>query len=182
MLSMCLQPCPMHSDDRACQEVTQSDKELLCFAGVSERLCAVNLDQGIDWPVNPQIKLTASMVSTRAAIQPQSSPFLTNIWGMAHHNMQIHWVLYGYVHQLSSTMPNQTIVGPISCPTSPNQSQLVGQFGCSDFSCLAVTILQKKKQVDRHHPVCGNPPSHKFWFAKSDFLELVSPTAPTPEF
>ena len=29
MLSMCLQPCPMHPDDRACQEVTQSDTELM---------------------------------------------------------------------------------------------------------------------------------------------------------
>ena len=29
MLSMCLQPCPMHPYDRACQEVTQSDTELL---------------------------------------------------------------------------------------------------------------------------------------------------------
>ena len=29
MLSMCLQQCPMHPDDRAWQEVAQSDTELL---------------------------------------------------------------------------------------------------------------------------------------------------------
>ena len=44
MLIMCLQPCPIHPYDRACQAVTQSGTELMCFAGVSERLCAVNLD------------------------------------------------------------------------------------------------------------------------------------------
>ena len=25
------------------------------------------------------------------------------------------------------------------------------------------------------------PPTNKFWFAKSEFLELVCPTVPTPE-
>ena len=62
---------PNHPDDRACQEVTQSDTELLCFAGVSERLCAVNLDSGIDWPVNPQIKLTAAMWQATADNTPK---------------------------------------------------------------------------------------------------------------
>ena len=29
-----------------------------------------------------------------------------------------------------------------------------------------------KIQVDRDHPVCGNPTWNKFWFSKSEFLEL----------
>ena len=44
MLIMCLQPCPIHPYDRACQEVTQSGTGLMWCAGGSERLCAVNLD------------------------------------------------------------------------------------------------------------------------------------------
>ena len=49
---------PNHPDDRACQLVTQDDTEMLLFTMVLKRVCGVNLDYGIDWPVNPQIKLT----------------------------------------------------------------------------------------------------------------------------
>ena len=51
---------PNHPDDRACQLVTQDDTEMLLFTMVLKRVCGVNLDQGIDWPVNPQIKLTTT--------------------------------------------------------------------------------------------------------------------------
>ena len=38
-----------------------------------------------------------------------------------------------------------------------------------------------KNQVGRQHPVWCNPHENNFWIAKSESLELVCPTAPTPD-
>ena len=76
-LSCCLedmvqQPWAKHPDGRKCQPVTKYGTDLVCRTLVLVGLCGVNLDWGIDWPVNPQIKLTAAKWQSTADNTPKN--------------------------------------------------------------------------------------------------------------
>ena len=61
---------PKHPDDRSCQLVVQDDTDLWLFTMVLKRVGAVNLGWGIDWPVNPQIKLARARLHLPTDKQP----------------------------------------------------------------------------------------------------------------
>ena len=64
-LSCCLedmvqQPWAKHPDGSKCQPVAQEDTDLMLFTMVSGGDVWCQLGLGIDWPVKPQMKLTAA--------------------------------------------------------------------------------------------------------------------------
>ena len=104
---------PNHPHDRACQLVAQDDTDLWLFTMLLKQVCVVNLDLGIDWPVNPQIKLTRARLHLPAASCQEFGNKLSKMCGIAQHSLANAMLVVGYVQLVPARCPTRQYLGPI---------------------------------------------------------------------